>query len=228
MSQLKCPQCGGTMDTLDGYCMHCGYTMEEEPAKPAFAASEAKSGADGEAEDESSYRSPVIGRDDVFIHENAPRSGGINGMVFNIAYLAFAAICVILLFVPFAVLTDKDKTKYTIFNSNIGVGITIIAVAVLGFVFSFVKRKRLVILLTGLGLAGYGLYSFYAISKLAPTLEKYIKMMQSLEDLSAMIGGTEAVKVTFTITPVYYVFAVCAIIAGGLAAITFITTTDEL
>ena len=224
MSQIKCPQCGENMDTLDGYCMHCGYTIEEEPVKPAFAASSANFGADGGAEEESS-RSPVIGMNDVYIHEKT--SGGVNGLVFNIAYLAFAVICVILIFVPFAVLTDKNNTKYTIMNSNWGVGIAIIAVAVLGFIFSFIKRKRLVILLTGLGLAGYGLYSFYAISKLAPTLEKYIKVMQSLEDLSAMLGG-EKVKITFTITPVYYIFAVCAIIAGGLAAITFITTTDDM
>lgn len=226
MSQIKCPQCGESMDTLDGYCMHCGYTLEEEPAKPAFAASEANSTADGGSE-ESSSRSPVIGRDDVYIHEK-PSSGGINGMVFNIAYLACAAICVILLFVPFAVLTDKDKTKFTIISSNWGVGITIIAVAVLGFIFSFVKRKKLVILLTGLGLAGYGVYSFYAISRLSQVLEKYIKMMQSLEDLSAMLDGSKAVTVTFTITPVYYIFAVCAILAGGLAAITFITTSDDM
>ena len=149
MSQIKCPQCGESMDTLDGYCMHCGYTIEEEPVKPAFAASSANSGADGGADEEESSRSPVIGRDNVYIHEKSS-SGGINGMVFNIAYLAFAAICVILIFVPFAVLTDKNNTKYTIMNSNWGVGITIIAVAVLGFIFSFVKRKRLVILLTGL------------------------------------------------------------------------------
>ncbi|MBR5181443.1 MAG: hypothetical protein IKW88_04265 [Clostridiales bacterium] len=226
MSQIKCPQCGESMDTLDGYCMHCGYTIEEEPVKPAFAASSANSGADGGADEEESSRSPVIGRDNVYIHEKSS-SGGINGMVFNIAYLAFAAICVILIFVPFAVLTDKNNTKYTIMNSNWGVGITIIAVAVLGFIFSFVKRKRLVILLTGLGLAGYGLYSFYAISRLSQVLEKYIKVMQSLEDISAMLGG-DKVKITYTITPVYYIFAVCAIIAGGLAAITFITTTDDM
>ena len=227
MAQLKCPQCGQSMDTLDGYCMHCGYTIEEEPKKPAFAAPAANSGSEGSDEDESSSRSPVIGRDDVYVKE-LPAGSDINkGFIFNIGYLIFTAICVILLFVPFAVLTDKEKTKYTIFNSNISVGITIIAVGVLAFVFSFIKRKRIVILLTGLGLAGYGLYSFYAISRLAPTLEKYIKAIQSLEDLSAMIGGTEAVKVTFTITPVYYIFAVCAILAGGLAAMTFITTTDD-
>ena len=67
MSQIKCPQCGESMDTLDGYCMHCGYTLEEEPAKPAFAAPSANAGADGGADEESS-RSPVIGRDYVYIH----------------------------------------------------------------------------------------------------------------------------------------------------------------
>lgn len=225
MAHVKCPQCGQSIDTLDGYCQYCGYTIEEEPAKPAFSAPAEKSGEDGE--DESSNRSPVIGRDDGYIREISSGSGISKGLIFNIGYLAFAAICVILLFVPFATLTDKDKTRYTIFNSNIGVGLTIIAVAVLGFVFSFIKRKRVVILITGIGLAGYGLYSFYAISNLAPKLEKIIKAMQALEDLSAMIGGTDPVKVTFAITPVYYIFAVCAILAGGLAAMTFITTTDD-
>ena len=229
MAQVDCPQCGKKVDPSDGYCPYCGFTFEEEEQASPFAAAQAGSqtGADQSSDDEPA-RSPVIGGAyDTGITQRA--TGGTlsdKGLIFNIAYLIFAAISVILLFVPFAILTDRDKTRYTIMNSNIGIGVTIVALAVLGFVFSFVKRKKIVIPLSGIGLGAYGLYSFFAISNLTPKLEKIIKTMQALEDLSVMLGE-KPTKVTFTITPTYYIFAVCCIIAAGLAAATFITTTDE-
>ncbi len=148
------------------------------------------------------------------------------GIVFNFAYTAMSAICVVMLFLPYATFTDKEKTRYTIMSSSIGTGITIIGLFVLGVIFSYFKRKKIVIMISGLGLAFYGIYSFSVISQLRPRLESAAKAIQLLENISSMLGE-RAVKVSFTITPVYYIFAVCAIIAGGLAVITFITTEDE-
>ena len=148
------------------------------------------------------------------------------GIFFNFAYTALSAICVILLFIPYATFSDKEKTRYTIMNSSLGTAITIMALFALGVIFSYFKRKKIVILISGLGLAFYGIYSFSVISQLRPRLQSAAKAIQALENISAMLGE-KAVKVSFTITPVYYIFAICAIIAGGLAAITFITTEDE-
>ena len=112
-----------------------------------------------------------------------------------------SAICVVMLFLPYATFTDKEKTRYTIMSSSIGTAFTIIGLFVLGVIFSYFKRKKIVIMISGLGLAFYGIYSFSVISQLSPRLESAAKAIQLLENISSMLGE-RAVKVSFTITPV--------------------------
>lgn len=148
------------------------------------------------------------------------------GLIFNFAYTLFSAVCVLLCFIPYATFSDREQTRYTIMSSNLGTGLTIAGLFALGVIFSYFKRKKVVILISGIGLALYGFYSLSVVSTLETRMKSAVKAIQALENLSAMLGE-KAVKVTYTITPVYTIFAVCAIIAGGLAAITFITTDDE-
>lgn len=149
------------------------------------------------------------------------------GLIFNFAYTLLSAVCVLLCFIPYATFTDKEQTRYTIMSSNLGTGLTIVGLFALGVIFSYFKRKKIVILISGIGLGLYGLYSFSVVSNLETRLQSAAKAIQALENISAMLGE-KAVKVSYTITPVYTIFGICAVIAGGLAAVTFILTDDEL
>ena len=148
------------------------------------------------------------------------------GMLFNFAYIVFALISVLLLFVPVASLTDKDMTKYSIVSYRLSTGLMVILLAVLAFVFSFLKRQKIVILFTGIGFGIYGIYAFIMISKFEAMIINAVRKMQAEADIAAT-AEAPAAQITYTISPVLFIFAICAIFAFGMAALTYLTTNDE-
>ena len=230
MAEVSCPQCGKKVDPSEGYCPFCGYTFEEEEISSPFAAAPAKTQSEGagQSDDPGSSRSTVIGGayDSGITQKPARTSLGDKALLFNFGYIGFAVICAILTLVPYAILTDSDKTKYSIMSSSWGTGITIMALAALSIFFTFFKRKRVGILVTAIGFGAHAIFAFTAIPRIEPTLKQAAKLLQSLEGLKSLIGE-KAAKVTYTITPAYTLFAICAVIAAVLGIITFITSEDD-
>jgi hypothetical protein len=148
------------------------------------------------------------------------------GMIFNFAYIVFALACVLLVFIPVATMTDKDMTKYTIISYRLSTGLMIIILAVLAFVFSFFKRQKIIIMFTGMGFGIYGIYAFVMTSKFESMLINAMRAKQAAADIAAT-AEAPAAKITYSISPILYIFGICAIFAFGMAALTYLTTNDE-
>ena len=142
------------------------------------------------------------------------------GVYFNFGFLIAALASILLLFMPYARINDSNGTTFTIIGSNVGVGIMIFILTVTGFVFSFIKRKRVGIATVGIGFAAFGLYGFSRVAGLDAKLSRTVQAMQHLQ-------GTAAIKVTYEITPVFYLFAVACLLAAGLAAVAFMLSPED-
>ena len=145
---------------------------------------------------------------------------------FNFGFLIAALACILLLFMPYARINDAKNTTFTIFSSNVAVGIFIILLTILGFVFSFIKRKKIVVMTVGIGFAAFGLYGFSRVAGLDDKLSRSVQAMQHLQELNGVMGAT-AVKVTYEITPVLYLFAIACLLAASLATVAFMFSPEE-
>ena len=145
---------------------------------------------------------------------------------FNFGFLIAALACILLLFMPYARINDANSTTFTIISSNAAVGIFIFILTILGFVFSFIKRKKVVVMTVGIGFAAFGLYGFSRVAGLDDKLSRTVQAMQHLQEINGIMG-TAAVKVTYEITPVFYLFAVSCLLAAGLATAAFMFSPEE-
>jgi hypothetical protein len=148
------------------------------------------------------------------------------GVYFNFGFLIAALASILLLFMPYARINDSNGTTFTIIGSNVGVGIMIFILTVTGFVFSFIKRKRVGIATVGIGFAAFGLYGFSRVAGLDAKLSRTVQAMQHLQEVNGVMG-TAAIKVTYEITPVFYLFAVACLLAAGLAAVAFMLSPED-
>ena len=141
------------------------------------------------------------------------------GVYFNFGFLIAALASILLLFMPYARINDSNGTTFTIIGSNVGVGIMIFILTITGFVFSFIKRKKV-------GVATVGLYGFSRVAGLDAKLSRTVQAMQHLQEVNGVMGTT-AIKVTYEITPVFYLFAVACLLAAGLAAVAFMLSPED-
>ena len=147
------------------------------------------------------------------------------GMIFNIGFLICALASIIILFMPYAKLSESNNSSYTIIVAYPFLGITIFLLTVVGFIFSFIKRKKVIIMGVGIGFATHGLFALSVLSQLEPVLQKTVQSMERIGKINDMLG--EGVfKVTYKITPAYYLFAITCLLAAAFATITFYTTED--